>query len=309
MYDPIDDFIQYEHGVEKTAAAPIPNPTPIPVNVAKGAKWTSHAGKALAWGAGTAGAALLGHAALEAYDAAKGAVQKSRGFNSMMDQNPNLKKMDRKKVQAIYTTLHNFNPEMAQDPFVSGAWVKRINEYDYVDPRTIGELVSARGRMGSRAPIDPMALATGMSNVGMRSYEADRESAQRQAFTDAQRQASEDFTAARDEASHHRREQELDASSKFNWHMQNEKMMREDERMREKAWLEKGYYTAKPSPLMEEMHKERQIAAQPGVSPKNIQFEPHPPLTHGERFRESPQPPFGGKPGGPMDPADYPGRK
>lgn len=237
MSNPIEEFLQAEEGITKTAA---------------GGSWKSHAGKALAWGAGTAGAALLGHAALEAFDAAKGAVQKSRGFNQMMDQNPGLKKMDRSKVQSIYGTLHRFNPEMAQDPFVAGAWVKRINEYDYVDPRTVGELVSARGRL-ARPPVDTMALATGMANVGMRSYEsAQAEESQlhrmglEHAFKTKEREAGEDFTTARDDVSHDRRVAENEASSRFNWKMQEHKVHREDERMREKAWLERSYYGKVP---------------------------------------------------------------
>lgn len=221
MDNPIDIFLEGEE---------IPKQAGIPGSVMRSAKqgageFWPHAGKALAWGAGAVGTAIVGQAALEAIDAAKGAVQKSRGFNKMLDQNPQLQKMDKNKVQAIYGTLHRFNPEMAQDPFVSGAWVKRINEYDYVDPRTIGELVSARDR-SKRPMIDPMSLATGMANVGMSSYE--------------QQQANQ-FRTEMEDTRFERQRNEARAANKFNWARDQAKMDRADRMMREKAFLEGQY--------------------------------------------------------------------
>jgi hypothetical protein len=193
MGNPIDDFLAYdqkqETPMEKQAAAP---------------GWGEPMVRALGYGAGIAGATLLTHAAIEGYEAAKGAIQKSRGFKSMMEGNPHLKKMDQKKVQSVYNTLHNFNPEMAKDPYVAGAWVKRINEYDYVDPRTIGELVQARGRMGGRPPLDPFSLAQNMGAVAL----------------DTRRDAEERRVAAA----------QGEARARFEWKRDQERHVREDER-------------------------------------------------------------------------------
>lgn len=90
------------------------------------------------------GGALAGSEA--AFSAAASAVSRNRGFRDMMEQNPELAKMDQKRVSAAFKTLHRFNPEMASDPYVSGGWVKRVTDYDYVDPKTIGDLVAARSR-------------------------------------------------------------------------------------------------------------------------------------------------------------------
>lgn len=81
-----------------------------------------------------------------AFSAASNAISRSRGFKSMMDNNPDLAKMDQKRVNSAFKTLHRFNPEMASDPYVAGGWVKRVTDYDYVDPKTIGDLVAARSR-------------------------------------------------------------------------------------------------------------------------------------------------------------------
>lgn len=101
--------------------------------------------RAAATGA-TIGAGLLAN---EAYDAVKSSVSRSRGFKHMLDYNPALKKQDRKKVHAIYNTLHNVSPDLAKDPLVANSWVKRMMYQDeYVDPKTMSDLATAQSRMG-----------------------------------------------------------------------------------------------------------------------------------------------------------------
>ena len=288
--NPIDEFL-----MEKEGAAPqrLARQAVSAAAPEAGSSALKHLGRGLAWGAGAVGTALMGQAALEAYEAAKGAIQKSRGFNSMLEGNPGLRKMDRQKVQSIYSTLHRFNPEMAQDPFVAGSMVKKINEYDYVDPRTIGELVSARNRM-SRGPLfDPVSLSTGMADVAMRSYEGEQrqahdwkrlqaeqdfrsqQSLQEQQFRQQERGAGEQFTMQRDDLSHQRRMDEQELSSRFNWRRDQEKLHREDERMREKAWAEAHYRhqasgtptdQQSPEPIWSEMAA-RQIGSFGGPRP------------------------------------------
>jgi hypothetical protein len=119
-----------------------------------GKSWLRRAGESLlGFGGRTAktvapvlalGGTLAGTEA--AFNAASNAISRSRGFKGMMESNPDLAKMDQKRVNAAFKTLHRFNPEMASDPYVAGGWVKRVTDYDYVDPKTIGDLVAARSR-------------------------------------------------------------------------------------------------------------------------------------------------------------------
>lgn len=158
MSNPIEEFLEFEQSsqnMEKTAQT--------------GGGWKAHAARGLQWGVASTVPTIMGVVAMDALGAAKDAVSKSRGFKSMVEGNPDLNKMDRNKVQTYYNTLHRFNPEMASDPFVAGAWVRKIKEYDYVDPKTVGDLIQARGRLAKRPMIDPMALGQGMANAAMQS--------------------------------------------------------------------------------------------------------------------------------------------
>lgn len=127
--------------------------------------WGDYAVRAGATAA-TIGAGLLAN---EAYDAVKSSISRSRGFKNMLEFNPALKKQDRKKVQAMYNTLHNVSPDLAKDPLVANSWVKRMAYQDeYVDPKTMSDLATAQSRMGSnrKAPdFTGMASQIGAADV------------------------------------------------------------------------------------------------------------------------------------------------
>jgi len=106
------------------------------------------------------GGAMAGSESL--INAASSTISRSRGYQGMMENNPELGKMDQKRVSAAFKTLHRFNPEMASDPYVAGGWVKRVTDYDYVDPKTIGDLVAARSRATKPGVMErglPLAIA------------------------------------------------------------------------------------------------------------------------------------------------------
>ncbi len=166
----VEEFLAYERGIEKDAAAP-PGFGGMLAGVKEvfglTPKVVAERGAAIAQAApkqpfdellkqtmrGTAAVGLAGAAtgaalgtAEKLWDLASSTISKVHGFHTMMQANPELDKMDRQKVHTVYSTLHRFNPEMAKDPFVSGAWVKKLTEYDYVDPKTVGDLISARSK-------------------------------------------------------------------------------------------------------------------------------------------------------------------
>jgi hypothetical protein len=84
---------------------------------------------------------------------------KSRDFNGMIEANPELKHLDRVKVQRAFNTLRRFAPEMSADPLVAGTWVKRTAEYDMIDHKSVGELINASKSL--RAPGGEFSPAVG----------------------------------------------------------------------------------------------------------------------------------------------------
>jgi len=79
-------------------------------------------------------------------DRVAGSLQRARGYKAMVEANPDLKKMDRQKVEGAYNTLHKFNPEMASDPLVSSSFVRRTAEMGQVSPMDVGNMMAARDR-------------------------------------------------------------------------------------------------------------------------------------------------------------------
>jgi hypothetical protein len=80
------------------------------------------------------------------YNTAANAVTRAHGYKKMLKHNPQLQKMDRKRVEQTYRTLHKFNPEMASDPLVASSFVKRVAEMGAVAPADIAQLAGARDR-------------------------------------------------------------------------------------------------------------------------------------------------------------------
>lgn len=70
--------------------------------------------------AGGIGLALAG----DATDWIRRGLTKSRDYKRMLASNPDLKEKPANQVQAIFSTLHRFNPDFASDPVVSGSFVR-----------------------------------------------------------------------------------------------------------------------------------------------------------------------------------------
>lgn len=164
--NPVDEFLVYDKGMEKEA-------------MSEGAK--SAFLKALGYGAGTtaaiAGTAIVTGAAQDVLDMARNSVSRSIGFRDMIKENPGIGKLDRKQTKAYYNTLHRFSPEMARDPVVAASWVKRMGEFDYVDPGTIQQLVSTSERMRgaqSQRRIPPFQLAQAGVQAGLDTFKEQR---------------------------------------------------------------------------------------------------------------------------------------
>jgi len=81
--------------------------------------------KALAFGAVAAGIGGGVGLADMAIGKVHGSVTKKKGFQDMMDANPQFKSESKKDVQGIFNTLYNFAPTMAKDPLVAGSFMKK----------------------------------------------------------------------------------------------------------------------------------------------------------------------------------------
>lgn len=78
-------------------------------------------------GKGVAVTALGGVAlslAGDASDAIRRGITKTRNYKRMLASNPDLKEKPAVQVQAIFSTLHRFNPDFSADPVVSGSFVR-----------------------------------------------------------------------------------------------------------------------------------------------------------------------------------------
>lgn len=51
---------------------------------------------------------------------------KAQSYKEMMELHPRLRSADQKRVRRYFGTLSRFNPTMAHDPTVSGAWISNI---------------------------------------------------------------------------------------------------------------------------------------------------------------------------------------
>ena len=99
---------------------------PTAFQALKGAFGPGSAGrKALAIGgiAAALGAGITG--AEGATDSISKAYGKRKGFSTMMEGNPWLKKEPAKDVKRFYNTLHNFAPKVAKDPLAAGSFMRR----------------------------------------------------------------------------------------------------------------------------------------------------------------------------------------
>ena len=96
----------------------------------------SKAGEALVGGAALGAVGVLGAGLQEGYKAVKGKIDKSRGYRAMMEMNPGLEKMDAKKVQRTFNSLHGLNSDVAMNPLVAGGFVAKTMQYG--DHETMG---------------------------------------------------------------------------------------------------------------------------------------------------------------------------
>ena len=80
-----------------------------------------------------------------------GRINKSRAYRAMLKEHPELS--DSPRIQRAFDTLWRFSPNTAQDPLVSGTFVKRVAEYGgLIDPSQVKQLVDIERTVGAPTP-------------------------------------------------------------------------------------------------------------------------------------------------------------
>jgi hypothetical protein len=121
-----------------------------------GTGWDSFMGGAKTMGLGVLGTAAGGIGlalAGDLYDATRRGITKGRDYKRMLASNPDLKEKPSAQVQAIFSTLHRFNPDFASDPVVSGSFVRNHVDLAGEGAGAVGldslkNLVDARKNLG-----------------------------------------------------------------------------------------------------------------------------------------------------------------
>lgn len=114
----------------------------VPLPAAAGSEMGRLVGQALA----VAGASVAGEALYNFGRRAINAMQFSGNYRRMMDANPDLRRADAQQVMDRYRILSRFGPTIAEDPIVSGHWIKQTLEYPVVSPTVLREVVDVENR-------------------------------------------------------------------------------------------------------------------------------------------------------------------
>ena len=76
--------------------------------------------------------------ASDLYGAARRGFTKSRNLKKIMEYDPSLKELDKKRLQSSFSTLHRFSPELTSDPLLGASILRELsnmpagNESQYV---------------------------------------------------------------------------------------------------------------------------------------------------------------------------------
>lgn len=117
---------------------------------------------AAGYAAATAGVTAAGAYGMQAVQSAYHAITKKRDFQSMLEENPDLKDHPNPKlVLQGFTSLRTFAPKFSQDPLVAGSYVRRIAENPVGMSGIVNEAMGAHGAMPSAFEATQQAVGAG----------------------------------------------------------------------------------------------------------------------------------------------------
>jgi hypothetical protein len=122
------------------------------------------------WGLAVGTGAVAGIAndlAGDLYASAKRGLSKSRNLTAIMKINPELKAMDKHRLQLSFDAIHRYAPEMTADPLVGGALLKSVADVSGNEAVAIKNIIDMRKnvvtpfRPGESLKIDPVQAPKG----------------------------------------------------------------------------------------------------------------------------------------------------
>lgn len=142
--------------------------------------------------AGTTALAAVGASQIQqGIQSAADAVSRSIAFKRMLNDNPELRKLDGKRTRRYFDTMYRMAPEVAKDPLASGSWVRSVHDFgmDYVNPQSLQTLASTGDKLRerqSRGMVNPYELASSATQAGISEYGRQQEMARhrRQMYLD-----------------------------------------------------------------------------------------------------------------------------
>lgn len=115
MKNPVEEFLDLK---EKTA-----NWLGDFGRAVKGKLTAGGLGEFMAPAIASAGVAAGGMAMKAGYDAIRERLTRQRDYKTMLESNPQLRGMDAKQVNMVYSSLRRLSPTMAKDPLIAGSFV------------------------------------------------------------------------------------------------------------------------------------------------------------------------------------------
>lgn len=155
---------------------------------ALGSFFSSPAMKSVGGALGLAAVAGVGNAATDAIiNTAATAIgnigaskRKAKSFENMLEYNPNLRKVDSKKLHAAFNTLHKFNPEYASDPLVASEFVNQAVSVNTMPLQMVNQVVQAKKQIVDSQPKARQIMDVGTGFQAMNSVNQANEEARRQ---------------------------------------------------------------------------------------------------------------------------------
>jgi hypothetical protein len=127
-------------------------------------------GRALGFGLGGLALGTGVMAASKGYEAVKNPIERKHSFDKMLAENPGLKREDKDVVRKSFATLHTFNPMMAKDPTVAGAFVRRALAFkdegiQSADVKTLSEIRKNLSYSGKRRDVGFLEMAKNLQSM------------------------------------------------------------------------------------------------------------------------------------------------
>jgi hypothetical protein len=114
------------------------------VTMEKTARMGDMALKGAIAGVGALGVGVAGAMAGDLYDAAKRGLTKGNNLKRIMENNPELKRGDRKALLRSFNTLHRYAPDFTSDPMLGGQILNRMIELPNDQLNLVKDLLASR---------------------------------------------------------------------------------------------------------------------------------------------------------------------